>query len=157
MGPETTRGLLYIKPPYTPMIYMALCIMLLMRAAFITWARERGLGPGNLNFFGPQMALAYRFNAISQGPKKVSISRARPSTTCPCNGCCPHQKQYARGHINHRCINSYYPPVRDYEFRDHIKSLSMDYCKVHTSAVFLLGPTPLRVSGAFDVYLCIVL
>jgi hypothetical protein len=35
----------------------------------ITWASGRGLGPGNLEIFGPQMALGYRFNAISQGPK----------------------------------------------------------------------------------------
>jgi hypothetical protein len=27
------------------------------------------LGHGNLEFFGPQMALAYRLDAISQGPK----------------------------------------------------------------------------------------
>jgi hypothetical protein len=29
-----------------------------------------GVGPGNLEFSGPQMALAYRLDAISQGPKK---------------------------------------------------------------------------------------
>ncbi len=56
-----------------------------------------------LDFFGPQMALDYHLNALSQGPK-VSISRAQPPPTCPCNGCCPHQKQYTRCHINHRCI-----------------------------------------------------
>ncbi len=28
-----------------------------------------GLGPGNLEFFKPQMALAYWLDAISQGPK----------------------------------------------------------------------------------------
>ncbi len=28
-----------------------------------------GLGPGNLEFFGPQMALAYWLDAISQDPK----------------------------------------------------------------------------------------
>ncbi len=54
----------------------------------------------------PQMALAYRRHAISQGPK-VSISRALPPPTCPRNGCCPHQMHYAFGHINHRCINSH--------------------------------------------------
>ena len=51
------------------MIDTAPCVMLLMRAASITWASGRGLGPGNLEFFGPQMALAYRLDAISQGPK----------------------------------------------------------------------------------------
>ncbi len=40
--------------------------MLLMGAASITWASGRGLGPGNLEFFGPQMTLAYRLDAISQ-------------------------------------------------------------------------------------------
>jgi hypothetical protein len=37
-------------------------------------------------FFGPQMALAYQLDAISQGPKKLSISRAQPPPTCPLNG-----------------------------------------------------------------------
>ncbi len=36
--------------------------MLLKQAASITWAFKRGLGPGNLNFFGLQMALSYRHN-----------------------------------------------------------------------------------------------
>jgi hypothetical protein len=81
MGPEVTlrypfkvtRGLLYIKPP------MHLCIMLLMRAASITWgAIGRGLGPGNLDFFGPQMAFAYWLDAISQGPKKSRFPGPNP-------------------------------------------------------------------------------
>jgi hypothetical protein len=56
------------KTTYTPMIYTALCVMLFMRAASITRASGRGSGPGNLEFSGPQMALAYRLDAISQGP-----------------------------------------------------------------------------------------
>jgi hypothetical protein len=43
--------------------------MLIMRAAPITWASGRVLGPGNLEFVGPQMAHAYRLDAISQGLK----------------------------------------------------------------------------------------
>jgi hypothetical protein len=94
------------------MIYTSLCLMLLMRAASITWASGRGLGPGNLEFFGSQMALAYRLDVISQGPKnsqfpgpkKLLISRANPPPSCPRYGCCPHQKHYAWG-LNHRCIN----------------------------------------------------
>jgi hypothetical protein len=35
----------------------------------ITWTSRRVLGPGNVQFFGPKMALAYRLNAVSQGPK----------------------------------------------------------------------------------------
>ncbi len=38
---------------YAPMIYTAPCVMLLMRAATITWASGRGLGPGNRAFLGP--------------------------------------------------------------------------------------------------------
>jgi hypothetical protein len=52
--------------------------MLLMRAASITLANGRGLGPGNLDFFGPQMALAYWLNAISQGPKKSRFPWPNP-------------------------------------------------------------------------------
>ncbi len=39
--------------------------------------------------------------------QKLSISRAQPPPSFPRNGCWPHQKHYARGRINHRCINSY--------------------------------------------------
>jgi hypothetical protein len=47
-----------------------------LRIAFV-WTR--------LEFFGPQMALAYQLDAISQA-KKLSISRAQPHPTCPRNG-----------------------------------------------------------------------
>ncbi len=56
----------------------------------------------------PPMALAYRLDAISQGPK-YSISRAQPPPTCPSNGSTvfyTHQNHYARGRMNHRCMNS---------------------------------------------------
>ena len=33
---------------------------------------------GNLEFFGPQMALAYRLDAISQGPKNSGIPGPNP-------------------------------------------------------------------------------
>jgi hypothetical protein len=57
---------------------MHLCVMLLMRAASNTLASGRGLGPGNLGFFGPQMALAYRLDASSQGPKKSRFPGPNP-------------------------------------------------------------------------------
>jgi hypothetical protein len=60
------------------MIFMFMCVMLLMRAASITWASGRGLGPENLEFFGPQMALTYRLDDISQGPKKSQFPRPNP-------------------------------------------------------------------------------
>ncbi len=40
----------------------------------ITWTSGRGLGHRNLEFIGPRMALAYRLNAISQGPKTLQLS-----------------------------------------------------------------------------------
>jgi len=46
---------------------------------YITWASERGLGPANLEFVGPQMALAYQLNAISQGPKNSPFQGPTPS------------------------------------------------------------------------------
>ncbi len=45
-------------------------------------------------FFGPQIALAYRLDATSQGLKTLDFQGLTP--TCPHNGCCPHQKSYAR-------------------------------------------------------------
>jgi hypothetical protein len=44
----------------------------------ITWASGKGLGPGKLEFFGPQMALAYRIVAISQGPKNSRFPGPNP-------------------------------------------------------------------------------
>ncbi len=46
---------------------------------------NRGQKLGGLEFFGLQMTLAYRLDAISQGPKN-SNSRAQPPPTCPNNG-----------------------------------------------------------------------
>ncbi len=37
-----------------------------------------GLGPGNLYFFGPQMALAYQLDAISQGSKNSRFPGPNP-------------------------------------------------------------------------------
>ncbi len=51
----------------------------------ITRASGRGLGPGNLDFFGLHgTRLTARLDAISQSPK-VSISRAKPPLICPRN------------------------------------------------------------------------
>ncbi len=62
-------------------IYTDPCVMLLMRAASITRASGRGLGPGNLDFFGPQMAIAitYRLDAISQALKSLDFQGPAPS------------------------------------------------------------------------------
>ncbi len=45
--------------------------------------REHSIGTFTLEFFGPQMALAYLLDAIS---KKLSNSRAQPPPTSPRNG-----------------------------------------------------------------------
>ncbi len=47
-------------------------------ARYITWASGRGMGPGNPELFWPQMALAYRLNAISQGPKDSPFPGPNP-------------------------------------------------------------------------------
>ncbi len=74
----------------------------------------RGLGPGNLDLFGPQMALAYRLYAISQGPNKSRF----PGPTLPLALVMDAvriktQKHYARGRINHRCIANLGLPAED--------------------------------------------
>jgi hypothetical protein len=40
---------------------------------------------GNLEFFGPQMALALSARCHFTGPEKLSISRAQPYPACPRN------------------------------------------------------------------------
>ncbi len=63
--------------------YVALGLNDLDAGKSITQAIGRG-GPWNLDFLGPQMALA-SLVAISAGPKKVSISGPNPSNG-PRNG-----------------------------------------------------------------------
>ena len=44
-----------------------------MQAASIFWASERGLGPGNFDWWAPN-----RLDAISQGPKKSQFPGLNP-------------------------------------------------------------------------------
>jgi hypothetical protein len=44
----------------------------------ITLASGRGLDPGNLKLFGPQMALPYQLDAILQGPKNSRFLETNP-------------------------------------------------------------------------------
>ncbi len=46
--------------------------------------------------------------------KNLEISRAQPPPTCPNNGCCLHQKHFARGLINHRLFYVQEPPTYAY-------------------------------------------
>jgi hypothetical protein len=70
------------KTTYGPLIDTALYIILLMRANPLLGQVEGGLGPGSLDFFGPQMPLVQHLDAISQGPKKSRF----PLATCTRNG-----------------------------------------------------------------------
>jgi hypothetical protein len=65
--------------------------------------------------------------------QNLSISRTHPPTTCPMyhSAICNHRKHYARGRINHRCINSYFIPPspsltpieqRELSFREGVES-----------------------------------
>jgi hypothetical protein len=51
----------------------------------ITRASERGLVPGNRDFFGP-CEMASSRQVFHLGPKKDELSRAQPHPTCPSNG-----------------------------------------------------------------------
>jgi hypothetical protein len=60
--------LLISKTTYVPMIYTGLCMMLWMRAYPLLGEVGRGWALESRDF-GPQMARAYRLDAISQGLK----------------------------------------------------------------------------------------
>jgi hypothetical protein len=86
------------KTTYAPMIDTAQCVMLLMRADTLRGEVVGGLALEISSFVGPcEMARADR---------RVPLGAQKP----PHHFICTHQKHYARGRINHRCINSYYPP-----------------------------------------------
>jgi hypothetical protein len=71
----------------------------------------------------------HRADRVPFGAQKLEIFRAQPSPNCPSNGCCSHQKHYAQGRINHRCIGGFMyksPPGRG--IRVHTSIIS-----VHTS------------------------
>ncbi len=116
-GCRTTSSTLFLQC----MIYTAPYVMLLMRAASI--ARYRVFWAPN----GTCLSARCHFT----GPKKLSISRIQPPPTCPSNGCCPHQKHYARGRMNHRCIGGFMykiPPWRS--LRVHTSILTCTYTYV---------------------------
>jgi len=63
------------------MIYSSLYKMIFGECISIPWASGRGLGAGNLkSFFGPQMALSYGLDAISQGSKNSRFPGPNPLT-----------------------------------------------------------------------------
>ncbi len=104
-----TSGLLYINQPkhlYTT-LYTTLYVMIFDFAVCrsITWASGRGLVPGYLKFFGPQVALSYRLHAISHEQKNSLFPGTTPLPPAFVMDL-QHQKHYARDRINQRCINS---------------------------------------------------
>ena len=72
------------KTTYVPMIYTALCIMFWM-CAYPLLGEVGGGWALVLEFFGPQMALAYRLMPFHRA-QKLSNSRAQPPPTSPRNG-----------------------------------------------------------------------
>jgi hypothetical protein len=77
--------------------------MVLRRANSLLGALE-GVGPGNLDFFGPK---CHSLRLLQfQSPKKSRFSWSNPYNG-HCNGYCPPQKHYVPCHKNNRCINSY--------------------------------------------------
>ncbi len=56
------------------------------------------MGPGNLDFFVPQMARAYRLDAMSQGPKIFDFHGTNPLPLGQV------MDAAVQGRINHRCI-----------------------------------------------------
>jgi hypothetical protein len=77
-------------------------IMIFDAGRSIVWASERGLGPGNLEFLDPKW-----LNAISKGPKNYRFPGPNPIPLALIMNL-HASKTYARGCINHRCINSKY-------------------------------------------------
>jgi hypothetical protein len=77
---KPTSCALVHKTNYAPMIYTALCMFWMHAIPCISNTRSsgRGLGPVNLEFFGPQIALAYQIDAISQGPKNSPFPGPSP-------------------------------------------------------------------------------
>jgi hypothetical protein len=61
---------------------------------------------GFLEFFGPRMALAYLLDAISQGSKNSQFPGPNPLPLALVMDAARIKGINARGHINHRCINS---------------------------------------------------
>ncbi len=73
--------------------------MVLRRPNLLLGALE-GVGPGNIDFFGPKWHSLCLLQF--QGPKK-----SRFSWPNPCNGYCQPQNHYVPRHKNNRYINSY--------------------------------------------------
>jgi hypothetical protein len=115
MGPETSLKYpftphyshpwaLVHKTTYAPLIHMSLNVMIFDACRYMTRASGRGWGNGNLKFFGPQMALAFRLDTISQGPKN-SFPGPNPLPLALMD---LHASETLHtGRIHHRGINSY--------------------------------------------------
>jgi hypothetical protein len=67
------------KTTYALKIYTALFIMFWMHAYPLLGEEGGGWTMEFSSFFGPQMALAYWFDAISQGPKTFEFQGPTPS------------------------------------------------------------------------------
>jgi hypothetical protein len=102
-------GILYIFLGYYGIFHNSLAIET-WHPSYVTWLpgvfhTYMAIDTWHLEFFGPQMALAHRLDAISQGPKNSPFPGPNPLPLAHVF-ICPYQKQYDRGRINHWCINS---------------------------------------------------
>jgi hypothetical protein len=72
------------------MVYTALCVMLLMRAASIILGQVGGSWALEISKFWAPNDTHLSARCHFTGPKKLSISRAQPPPTYPRNGCWIH-------------------------------------------------------------------
>ncbi len=102
------HGFKYHQNPSTPVVGD----MSLSNGAFL-YAPYRFLGfPGGWaleisTFLCPTWHSPISSMPFHRAQASLDFQGPTPSSTCPRNGCCPHQKHYARGRINHMCIKSY--------------------------------------------------
>ncbi len=65
-------------------------------------ASQRGMAPP---LSGPKWHSPISLMSFHKAQKSLDF-QGQPPPTCPQNGCCLHQRHYARGRINHRRINT---------------------------------------------------
>ncbi len=82
---------------------------------------------------------------------------AQPPPTCPSNGCCPHQKNYAQGRINHRCIGSFIYKSSRVTLKGYLREVSGPIpplqwgLKALTQITALLPPHPPPIQNLLEI------
>ncbi len=113
---SSTPSVWALKPPtwslvhkttYAPMIYTALCIMFRMCAYPLLGQLGEGWALEISSFLGPKWHSPIGSMPFDMAQKTLDIQDPTPSHL-PSQWICTHPKHYARGCINHRCIDRYY-------------------------------------------------